>query len=119
MVCTTAIFAHCRQSRTKTGRGMKVRIIKTQCGEMIVNVEKLESVGITRHSGFEDGKEYERFYVTAHKVADLGKYATETCAMEAQDLLTEWLTADRNCTELSARDFACFQMPQDGEGLDA
>ena len=118
---------------------MKVRIIRAQCGKMIVNVDKLENMGITRHIGFEDGKEYECFNVTAHKVANLGKYSTVARAIRTLDMLTEWLTIPKNKrrnayrlyeqAELGGSDLVCdlqdaieknsyFQMPQDGEELD-
>ena len=92
-----------------------MRIIKTQCGKMIVNVDKLESIGITRHQGFEDGTEYQYFYVTAHKVSDLGYYATEIRAIKALELLTEWLTIE---PRHFLKEHQHYQMPQDGEELD-
>ena len=118
-----------------------MRTVTSQDGKMIVNIDRIESIGITRHSGFEDGKEYECFYVTAHKVGDLGKYSTEKRALLVLDMLNEWLKQSTITThqfesyakaiEVAAKygqyfqtsfnviESACFVMPQDSEELDA
>ena len=95
-----------------------MRTIKSQDGRMIVNAEKVNRFRVDElEEGYEKEEVYERnfcrwrIFVIFDVWTKIAEYSTEKRALRVLDELNEWLTMQRT--------YSSFQMPQDGEGLDA
>ena len=103
-----------------------MRTIKSQDGKMIVNAEKTADIGIREWKASAVGDAW--YDILTDKDCRIGKYSTEERALRVLHMLNEWLCAmllsPHNCNwepEQAEvyRNYACFQMPRDGEELDA
>ena len=101
-----------------------MRTIKSQCGKTIVNAQKLENARYIN-----DDVENKHIIIIEFGCAlnSFAEYSTEKRALRVLELLNEWICAklvdphdgiwEPEQAEVY-RNYACFQMPQDGEELD-